>query len=71
MDPLFKQFFVLEKSTLWVSPQDYMDEIRQENQANSPIKKKQRQSTVGLGCHGIIVYDQKHYWFRSNKVRTF
>jgi len=34
-----------EKSTLWVSPQDYMDEIRQENQANSPIKKKQRQST--------------------------
>merc|ERR1712008_183402 len=45
-----------EKSTLWVSPQDYMDEIRQENQASSPSKKKQKQSTVGLWCHGIIVH---------------
>ena len=59
MDPLLNQLFILEKSTLWVSPQDYMDEIRQENQASSPSKKKQRQATVGLWCHGIIVNTTK------------
>ena len=62
MDPLLNQLFVLEKSTLWVSPQDYMDEIRQETQASSPSKKKQKQSTVGLWCHGISVKDQNLYF---------